>query len=176
MIRGLGLHPPTDLTHFHSFLRSPAFQRILRFGTSGAISAIFQLGVLWALLDVDLRTAAANLLAFLAGAQLNFALNRYFTWSDRAASTSAFATWGRFMCAVSATAMLNLGVFALADRVIPSLPAAAIGIGVVAVVNFFLGDRAIFASLGPRCEQRPERLHAHRRARPLRDGNRWFPR
>ncbi|MEO9256612.1 MAG: GtrA family protein [Tepidiformaceae bacterium] len=150
MIRGLILHPRIDVpdipSRLHAWLRSPAFHRVLRFGTSGAISAVFQLAVLWALLDVDLRTAAANLLAFLAGAQLNFTLNRYFTWRDRAPSTSAVATWARFMCAVSATATLNLGVFAIADRVIPSLLAAAIGIGVVAVVNFFLGDRAIFAS------------------------------
>jgi putative flippase GtrA len=154
MIRGLGLHPTNDLprlasrvhTRLPRIVRTPSVQRILRFGTSGAISAVFQLAILSVLLDVDIRTAAANFLAFLAGAQLNFLLNRRFTWRDRETATSALATWARFMCAVSITALLNLGVFALADLVIPSLIAAAIGIAVVAVANFVIGDRAVFVA------------------------------
>ncbi len=126
------------------WMAHPQLPRMLRFATAGAVSAAAQLAILSALLDVRIRTSTANLAAFLVSAQINFVLNRWFTWGDRQPSGLLAATWMRFMCAVAATVMLNLAAFAVADRYVPSLIAGAMGIGVVAVANFVIADRAVF--------------------------------
>jgi putative flippase GtrA len=153
MIRGFRIHRPAAPLHEGRagilprwLFESPAVERLLRFATTGAISAASQLALLWILLDVDLRNSLANLLSFLAGAQVNFVLSLRFTWRDRSSAAPIAATWLRFMCAVSCTALLNLAVFAVADLFVPSILAAAVALGVIALANFVIADRAIFAA------------------------------
>jgi 4-amino-4-deoxy-L-arabinose transferase-like glycosyltransferase/putative flippase GtrA len=89
---------------------------------------------------------AANALAMLVSAQVNFWLSQTFTWRDREAADlgSLAVRWLRFHGAIAGTALLNLVVFSVAALVLPHLAAAALGIGTAAVGNFILGDRLVF--------------------------------
>ena len=116
----------------------------VRFAITGGACAAFQLALFVALDAAGTSGLAANAIAFAVAAQLNFVLSSRFTWSDRRRSGPIAWRWLAFIGAISGTAALNLGVFALAQPLVGDLRASALGIAAAAVVNFVVGDRAIF--------------------------------
>ena len=122
--------------------------RLVRFGLTGGMAGIVQLGLLRLFEAVDAAPVAANALGFLVAAQLNFAISQLFTWADRplagAPGDSLSRRWLRFHVAIAGTALLNMLVFAVARTVAPDLVASALGIGVAGIANFVLADRLVF--------------------------------
>ncbi|MEI6136913.1 MAG: GtrA family protein [Chloroflexota bacterium] len=125
--------------------RFAAFEgRAARFALTGLICAALQLALVAAFEAAAVPGLAANALAFGLAAQLNFVLSSRFTWGDRARSGPLAWRWGAFLGAISGTAVLNMAVYALARPLVGDLEAAALGIAAAAIVNFVVGDRAIF--------------------------------
>ncbi|HEU5314623.1 MAG TPA: GtrA family protein [Chloroflexota bacterium] len=132
---------------FESFIAFPTrLPRPLRFAFTGGAAAVGQLALLHALAPSRIPPIAANTIAFLVAAQLNFALSCVFTWWDRFSASPRVlaARWLAFHASISATAMLNLAVFGLVALAAPPLVAAVAGIGAAAAVNFATGDRLVF--------------------------------
>lgn len=120
--------------------------RLLRFATTGALSGLSQIALLAALLHLGLRAWPANLASFAAASQANFVLSNWFTWGDRRGGVRFTGRWFRFMSTIMLTALLNLGIFTVADGYMPSLLAACAGIAVAAGANFVVADRAVFVA------------------------------
>lgn len=139
--------PPAPARSIRDRLRSDRL-RPLRFAVVGGLCGALQLAALAGLLRVGVPPLIANVAAFSVAAQLNFALSLCFTWSDRAAAGGRSARlvrrWLGYHGAIAGAAALNQIVFAVARLSIPALPAAALGIGAAALVNFCLQDRLIF--------------------------------
>lgn len=120
--------------------------RLLRFAATGTVSGLTQIALLAALLHLGLRAWPANLAAFAAASQANFALSNWFTWGDRRGGVRFTGRWFRFMSTIMLTALVNLGIFTVADGYVPSLLAACAGIAVAAGANFVVADRAVFVA------------------------------
>jgi putative flippase GtrA len=118
--------------------------RLARFVLAGVLAAVIQLAVLTLLLHNDWDSLAADALAFLLAAQVNFVLASFLTWRDRWLATSLPYRWVKFHLAIASTAGLNLLTFALAQLFIPDDAAAMLGIAAAGAVNFLLGDRIVF--------------------------------
>jgi putative flippase GtrA len=132
--------------------------RLVRFALTGGAAGLTQLALLNLLAGRGLVAVAANVIAFLIAAQVNFWTSLLFTWRDRrpvASSSGLLARWLRFHGAIAGTALLNMGVFAAASTALPHLAAAALGIGVAAAANFVLGDRLVFRAASPGRRERP---------------------
>ena len=89
--------------------------RFLRFAIVGALGFVVDAGVLALVLQSGLAGFhAGRCLSFLAAASFTWALNRRFTFADRAASRgSRGAQWARYVAAMSAGAAVNYAVYAL---------------------------------------------------------------
>jgi|SRR5579872_1741337 len=130
------------MTHFSvSALRRI---RLLRFAAAGLTCAAFQLALLTSLTGVGWNPLAANAVALLISAQLNFLLGSSFTWPDRDPGAALLRRWLLFHLSIAGTAAVNMGIFSIARSAIPTLPAAALGVGAAAVCNYLLGDRLVF--------------------------------
>ena len=121
--------------------------RILRFGLTGGAAALLQLALLIAFERLAWPTLLANGVAFALAAQFNFAASQTFTWGDRPDTGRLAARWLRYHGAIAGSALLNMAVFAVASRGLPSLVAAGLGIAAAASVNFVSGDRLVFRSV-----------------------------
>ncbi len=120
--------------------------RGVRFGLTGLLAGMMQLASLRLMLEHGWQPWIANLLSFVSSAQLNFVLSNTFTWRDRQLRGGWLGRWLRFHALIAWTAILNLGVFDLADRLTPHIVAAVIAIAVVATTNFLGADRFVFRS------------------------------
>lgn len=132
--------------------------RALRFATTGLVAGLTQLGLLAALTWAGWPDLAANIVAFLLAAQVNFALSSCFTWRDRRDGSSLPRRWLAFHGAILGMALVNLAVFAATRTVLPALAASAAGIAVAAAGNFVIGDRVVFRAAhgdGPRSALAP---------------------
>jgi len=118
--------------------------RPLRFALTGGAAAVVQLILLALLTRHGWPELAANGVAFLFAAQLNFALSVTFTWRDRLAAHGLRRRWLAFHGAIAGMAVVNMLVFAAARTAVPVLAASALGIGVAAIGNFVVGDRLVF--------------------------------
>ena len=89
--------------------------RFLRFAIVGALGFVVDAGVLALVLHSGLAGFhAGRCLSFLAAASFTWALNRRFTFADRAASRGSRGTqWARYVAAMSAGAAVNYAVYAL---------------------------------------------------------------
>ena len=89
--------------------------RFLRFAIVGTLGFVVDAGVLALVLQSGLAGFhAGRCLSFLAAASFTWALNRRFTFADRAASRgSRGAQWARYVAAMSAGAAVNYAVYAL---------------------------------------------------------------
>ena len=107
-----------------------------------------QLGVLALLVSMGLQPLLANAGAFALSAQMNFVLSQTFTWRDRnsgeAERAGLVGRWAAFHVCISAAAVVNLAVFALAMHVAAHLLAAILGIIAGAALNFLTNDRLTF--------------------------------
>ena len=118
--------------------------RPLRFAITGGVCGLFQLALLALLTRKGGQPLPANGVAFLAAAQLNFALSSMFTWRDRRGERSLIRRWLAFHGSIAGMAVVNLLVFTAMRPTLPDLPAAVAGIGVAAIGNFIIGDRLVF--------------------------------
>jgi putative flippase GtrA len=89
--------------------------RFLRFAIVGTLGFAVDAGVLALALHSGLAGFhAGRCLSFLAAASFTWALNRRFTFADRAASRGSRGTqWARYVAAMSAGAAVNYAVYAL---------------------------------------------------------------
>lgn len=90
--------------------------------------------------------AAANMTTCFLSTSLSFALGARYIWGDRgtAGLRPVGAQWIAGDGSVLTAAGLNLLVFQAARRVLPPLPAAALGIASTALLNFAVQDRLVF--------------------------------
>jgi putative flippase GtrA len=130
--------------------------RPIRFFLVGQTATLTQLCVLYALTSLGWLPGVANAVALILSSQVNFLLSATFTWRDRDAlerrqgrsRATAFIVlkrWARFMSGIAVTTLLNDGLFIALERVLPVLVAALISSGVIAVLNYLMIDRLIFA-------------------------------
>src|SRR5690349_15397575 len=75
---------PGQPSHLASITRQAPLGRLLRFGLTGGTAALIQLGLLEWLIARGTGGLAANAVAFIVAAQVNFWLSQSFTWRDRA--------------------------------------------------------------------------------------------
>ncbi len=118
--------------------------RPLRFAFSGGAAAVVQLVLLALLTRHGWDEFAADIVAFLVSAQVNFALNYTFTWRGRTGRHALWRRWLLFHGSIAGTGLLNILIFAAARHALPALVASALGIGVASVGNFIVGDRLVF--------------------------------
>lgn len=122
--------------------------RPLRFIVTGGTAALLQLALLDMLIHVGLNDILANILAFIASAQLNFALSCLLTWHDRQQVAGVkhvfLSRWIAFHVSISGTFLLNQLVFIAARQFVPQLLASASGIIIAALVNFTVLNRLVF--------------------------------
>ena len=119
----------------------------LRFGTVGAFGFCIDVAVVYALRGA-LGLYGAGMVAYLAAASANWALNRIWTFRDRAHS-AVHAQWARFLLVNLFGFVLNRGAYSI---LIASLPAAraqpviAVAAGSISgfLVNFLLSRRLVF--------------------------------
>ncbi len=127
--------------------------RLLRFGLTGGVAGLVQLGLLRSFEAAGVVPLVANALGFLLAAQLNFTISQLFTWADRpldgALGDSLGRRWLRFHAAIAGTALLNMLVFGMARASLPDLAASALGIGAAAIANYLLADRLVFRAASP---------------------------
>lgn len=139
---------PSGGSHL-SLLVEPS--RLLRFATTGAACGALQILLLHLLTTVGWYPVIANAAALLLSAQLNFVLSSTFTWRDRRDGGFALGRfarrWAVFHGSVTGTGLLNLAVFSALSLAVPSLIAAAAGIGAASLANYLLNDRLVFGSV-----------------------------
>jgi putative flippase GtrA len=79
--------------------------RIIRFAMVGASCYLVQLGLMHGL-EHSMHLYCADLIAFLASAQLNFVLSQVFTWGDRQHAESLMIRWTKF----NASALVSVSI------------------------------------------------------------------
>jgi putative flippase GtrA len=93
--------------------------RVLRFGLVGVAGAAVHIGAFWLLQRATgLDNGIAWILAFFAAATSTWAMNRAFTFQDRASQKHA-AEWLRYLAIAGAGAVAHFAVFQLAIRLVP---------------------------------------------------------
>lgn len=126
--------------------RFPGRGRPAWFLGSGAISGVFQLGLLSFLMETTALGSLSNAVAFLAAAQLNFLLNHRLTWGDRRRPGSS--AWLRqlagFNGLVLVGAAINQSVYALISQAMPYLLAAGLALLATTALKYLVADRLIF--------------------------------
>jgi len=150
----------------------PRLLRLARFSGVGLTCFAIQAGILLALHEAGTPDTLANAVGFLVSAQVNFLLSTYFTWSDRrlehAQTRSAAARWASFQATAALALACNTGVFALASQFTEPVVAAAVGVGVGALLTFLANNYLIFRKrhneTAHRTEPSGEPVDDHRRA------------
>lgn len=117
--------------------------RPLQFMLTGCLAGLLQICVMEALTGRGWPSLAANIVAALCGAQLNFALSSVFTWRDRVPA-SVWRRWLLYHGTIAGTMLLSMVSFGILSTVVPDEAASAAGIALGGVANFFLGDRLVF--------------------------------
>jgi putative flippase GtrA len=79
--------------------------RIIRFALVGASCYLVQLGLMQGLKH-SMHLYCADLIGFLASAQLNFILSQVFTWGDRRHAESLIMRWTKF----NASALVSVSI------------------------------------------------------------------
>lgn len=122
--------------------------RPFRFILTGGTGAAVQLGCLRSLTFLGWSPFLGDVVAFLVAAQINFLLSYLFTWGDRRRESGIGLArcWSTFHVSIAGTFVLNMVVFTASSRILPTMLAAALGILVASIGNFFLGDRLVFGS------------------------------
>lgn len=128
----------------HGSLLLSAAARPVRFAGTGLTAGIVQLTLLTLLVAHGWNAVAANAVAFLLAAQVNFCLSLVFTWGDRRGAVSLVRCWLLFHASISVMAAVNMAVFASARLLVPALVASALGICAGAAGNYLVGDRLVF--------------------------------
>jgi putative flippase GtrA len=125
--------------------------RVLRFGLVGVVGAAVHIGAFWMLQRITgLDNSPAWMLAFCIAATCTWAMNRSFTFQDRASDKRA-TEWLRYLAIASAGAVAHFAAFLLAIRFVPFFaqhPALAILPGSLAsfVVTYAGASLLVFRS------------------------------
>ena len=123
--------------------------RVGRFWGVGLAGIGVQMATLAILTHVlSVHYAAATFIAVGAAIVHNFLWHRVWTWADRRAHVSAPIAFTRFVAANGLVSIAgNLGLMAVFVSVgnMPVLAANAIAIAVCGLVNYWAGDRIVFA-------------------------------
>jgi putative flippase GtrA len=113
-------------------------------GTCGTL----QLGILVTLRLQGAPGLAANIIAFLCSAQVNFILSNRFIWKERRTSANGMRMlvqrWWRFHLSIAGTFVLSQAIFLVGRLAVPEVIAAALGMSISAAVNFLIQDRYTF--------------------------------
>lgn len=122
-------------------------RRFVAFNVVGALGVVVQMSTV-ALLTrvVHVHYALATSASVALTVVHNFVWHRRWTWRDRAGGTAP--TFARFALANGVVSLAgNLGVVAalVSGAHVPPAPANLVAIGVCGVVNFWIGDAAVFA-------------------------------
>jgi putative flippase GtrA len=125
--------------------------RILRFGLVGVIGAVVHMGAFWLLQRfAGLANSPAWIIAFFVAATSTWAMNRAFTFQDRANADQTHE-WLRYLAIAGAGAVAHFMAFHLAIRFVPIFaqhPALAIIPGSLAsfVVTYAGASLLVFRS------------------------------
>jgi putative flippase GtrA len=93
--------------------------RALRFGLVGVAGAALHIGVFWLLQHMaNLGNSPAWIVAFFAAATSTWAMNRTFTFQDRA-NDAQTAEWLRYLAIAGAGAVAHFAAFHVVIRSIP---------------------------------------------------------
>ena len=133
----------------HKSVAFGLFQRFSRFLGVGAIGFVVDFGVFAFAIEVlSLAPIPARLIAFISAATLTWALNRRYTFADRA-SAGRTSELGRYALSSAVAGAANLAVYSVilfifgAAWPIPYL-ALAIGVGAGLLINFGLYNKIVF--------------------------------
>ena len=161
--------------------------RFLRFNLTGGLGIGVQIGVLWLLVHgLGVSYLPATALAVSAAVLHNFLWHWRWTWRDRAIPLSAAGTaLARFAMANGAVSLAG-NLFAMSLLVgacgLAPLPANLVAIAACGLVNFWLGDRVVFAAVAtrsgaPSTDRRAmPAMPARWRQAARRRAARWWPR
>lgn len=133
-------------------LHTPIAKRWLIFNTVGALGIAVQFATLATLVSLlGLHYLASTLIAVEAAILHNFFWHERWTWADRAgrSSGSAFARLIRFHLAngiISLIGNIFLMTLFVEHLSLNYLPANALAIAVCSTLNFFAGDRIVYAT------------------------------
>jgi putative flippase GtrA len=124
-------------------------RRFLRFNVASALGIGVQLGVLWILTrGLHAGYITATILAVSAAVAHNFLWHWRWTWADRAIPIAAApAALARFAAANGAVSIVgNVIVMAiLVQAGLPAIGANLLAIALCGLINYWLGDRVVFA-------------------------------
>src|SRR6266496_1199349 len=120
-------------------------QRKLVFGGVGVFVMAVGYGLLIGLVRLGMPTGWAYAIQALVSIELNFVLNRRFTWNDRE-DVKLWSSLLRFHLSRIVTVPMNQVLFnALTWAGVPYYLASPICVAVTTVVNYVAGDRLVFA-------------------------------
>lgn len=115
-----------------------------RFTAVGSTCAALQLCCLIALSRLPITAFAANALALILVAQINFILSHHYTWRNRRPGSSLARRWLLFAGNLCLTGSMNVAIFSVSQHVLGDVAAAIAGMGSAAVLNFVISDRHVF--------------------------------
>lgn len=146
-----------------------AHQRWWTFNSVGAVGIGVQLGSLLLLTQIGVPYPLATPAAVVLAVVHNFLAHRAWTWRDRPGATSrGAATFVRFALGnglVSLAGNTLLMPLLVSGVTVPLVPANLIAIATCGLVNYWIGDRLVFAahasgSAGSPSRSRPARCPA----------------
>lgn len=125
--------------------------RVSRFLAVGGLGFVVQMAVATLLLSRGWDPLLATLLGIEAAIVHNHAWHRRWAWKDRAAAVPWTASFARAHLGAGGTSIvLGVGAVAALAGVIGPIPAQVVAVAVCAGLNYWLADRVVFASAGPR--------------------------
>ena len=136
----------------------PLFHRtvaeIFSFAVIGAVGFVVDTSVLYAALYLGLGLYAGRVVSYLAAVTFTWALNRRYTFKQRA-TASRFRQWRRFAVSQLSGAIINLGVYASLVRMSPYCadhPVIGVAVGSLMglIVNYLAARRYVFEQLARR--------------------------
>lgn len=119
--------------------------KLVRYGFTGGLAAVVDLGGFAALLSADLLLPVAATLSFLTATVVNYMLSARFVFAARMSVRSYF----RFLAFASLGLTTNVAVTILGDAAgLTPLLAKTLGIGIAFGVNFLLNLAFVFPQAG----------------------------
>jgi putative flippase GtrA len=125
-------------------------REIVRFAIAGVIGFLVDAAALYAALALGAGYFLGRLCSFLLAVWATWQFNRRFTFPGKRAE-SAWKEWWRYLLAMSAGGLVNLGAYALTVLLLPKEPwlplfAVAVGSGAGMCVNFASAKWWVFKS------------------------------
>ncbi len=116
--------------------------KLLRYGVTGGIAAVVDVGGFALLVSLELSIVAAGCLSFCIAALVNYSLTSRFVF-NREATLRGLAA---FTAAALVGLMVNVGVTLLGVFAVglPPIASKVMGIGIAFIVNFLINLRVVF--------------------------------